>query len=88
MKNDITNLIFSVTILTFTNFSLFAQSSKISGNVKSGEGNPIVSESIVIKGSNKGTTTDANGNFSLEINPNNTLVVSSIGYITNEIVIK
>jgi iron complex outermembrane recepter protein len=88
MKPNLTNKILSVLILTFMSFSVFAQSSKISGNVKSGEGNPIVGASIVIKGTNKGTTTDANGNFSLEVSQNNTLVVSSIGFSNNEVAIK
>ncbi|MES2798254.1 MAG: TonB-dependent receptor plug domain-containing protein, partial [Bacteroidota bacterium] len=44
--------------------------------------------SILVKGTNRGTTTDAKGNFNLnDVNANNTLVFSAVGYETQEILI-
>jgi iron complex outermembrane recepter protein len=88
MKNILTNLLLSVILLTFTSFSIFAQSSKISGTIKSNDGKPIVGVSIVVKGTSKGTTSDVNGSFSLEVNQNNTLIFSSVGFLNKEVNVK
>jgi hypothetical protein len=88
MKKNLPNILLSALLLTFISFSLFAQSNKISGNVQTETGNPIIGASVIIKGSNKGTTTDASGNFSLEINQNNILVFSSVGFLNKEVAVK
>ncbi len=64
-----------------------AQDIKVTGTVTDeATGRPIESASVTIKGKNKGgTTTDANGNFSLNVNSGSTLLVSSIGYSKQEI---
>jgi TonB-dependent starch-binding outer membrane protein SusC len=44
--------------------------------------------SILVKGTNKGTTTDAKGSFSLnDVNANNTLVFSAVGYESQEVLV-
>jgi TonB-linked SusC/RagA family outer membrane protein len=48
-------------------------------------GLPIAGASIQIKGSNAGTTTDGNGNYSINVPERATLVISSIGYNNLEI---
>jgi hypothetical protein len=59
----------------------------IAGRITDAAGRPIVSASILIKGTNTGTTTDANGNFRLNVsNPSNTIVVSSVGFETREFI--
>lgn len=58
----------------------------ISGVVKDGKtGEPIVGANVVIKGTQKGATTDINGNFTLEAKEGDILVVSYVGYIIKEI---
>jgi len=58
----------------------------IKGKVKDENGNGIPGASILIKGSNQGTQTDAEGNFSLNIkDEKSVLVISTIGYISQEI---
>ncbi len=53
----------------------------IKGTVKSSDGSAVVGATIGIKGTSSGTTTDVNGNFSLDIqNPNATLIISSVGF--------
>lgn len=59
---------------------LWAQSRLVSGSVKDKDGNALPNVSVIIKGTQTGTTTNANGNFSLSVPANaKTLVFSSIG---------
>jgi len=59
----------------------------IKGQVLDEQGNPLPGVSISIKGSNNGTSTDLNGNFSISSIKGEQLVVSAIGYITQTITI-
>ncbi|HEY4107986.1 TonB-dependent receptor [Puia sp.] len=59
---------------------------KIGGRVVNSTGQPLEGVSVVVKGTNIGTTTNANGEFSLNVpDPQSTLVVSYIGYQGQEI---
>ncbi len=44
----------------------FSQNKTVTGKVKDNSGNPVPEVSVVAKGSTLGTTTDAQGNFSLK----------------------
>jgi TonB-linked SusC/RagA family outer membrane protein len=58
----------------------------ISGKVTSTEGQPVLGVSIQIKNANRGTTTDADGNFKLNRRDRDkVLVVSSTGYEVKEV---
>ena len=61
---------------------------EVHGQVKDENGKPLLNASVVIKGTNKGTTTNANGKFNITV-PNNkaVLVISYTGYKTKEILI-
>ena len=60
----------------------------ISGRVTdSGSGDPIPGVNVVIKGTTQGTTTDAEGRYSLSAPENATLVFSSIGYMSQEVAV-
>ena len=62
-----------------------AQDRTVSGTVTSEkDGSSVPGVSVAVKGTTRGTLTDASGNFSIGANPNTTLVFSSIGYITKE----
>ena len=43
--------------------------------------------SVVVKGTTTGTTTDMDGKFSLSVPENSVLVISFVGYLTEEITI-
>ena len=60
------------------------QTKKITGTVSDAMG-PVIGASVVIKGTSNGVATDFDGNFSLNANPGQTLVISYIGYLTKEI---
>jgi len=57
----------------------------ISGKVVSDNGDPIAGVSILVKGTNIGTKTDANGNFSFTVPDNAILIFSSVGYENTEV---
>lgn len=74
-------------LLTLLSISLTALAQqKVTGRVKDTFGEPVIGASIVVK-SNKtiGTITDFDGKFSLEVPAKSTLVISYIGYITQEL---
>lgn len=65
---------------------LFAQSKTVTGKITDHNGNPVPNASIIVKASQIGTTSGADGSFSLEVPANSrTLVISSLGMITQEI---
>jgi TonB-linked SusC/RagA family outer membrane protein len=61
----------------------------ITGKIVNAANEPMARVTIVQKGTTNGTTTDEQGNFSLNISGNDAiLVISSVGYKTQEIIIK
>ena len=46
---------------------------------------PVIGASVVVKGTTNGVATDFDGNFVLNVNQGQTLVISYIGYITKEV---
>lgn len=89
--------LFNKKVKTLTMLFLFsivivstAQSQKtVTGSVVSNEDNlPLPGASVVVKGTNNGTSTDFDGKFSLRVESNaTTLVVSYLGYKTKEVAI-
>lgn len=66
-------------------FTVFAQNEAISGTVIDNSGQPIPGASIIVKGTTTGTSTDFDGNFTINASPANVLLVSYIGYAPQEI---
>ncbi len=65
------------------------QSSKqITGTVIDKNGEPIIGANVVEKGTTNGTITDIDGKFALEVNENSILLISFIGYTSQEIKIE
>ena len=74
--------------VAFTSHFAFAQGRKVSGRVTdSGDGTGVPGASVLIKGTTTGVATDANGNFSMDVSSNATLVVSFVGYKTQEVIV-
>ncbi|MDH3243682.1 MAG: TonB-dependent receptor [Saprospiraceae bacterium] len=59
----------------------------VSGTVTDTDGEPLIGATIVEKGTNRGTTTDFNGNYSIEVEDDATLIFSYTGYAAQEIVV-
>ncbi len=64
-----------------------AQTRLIKGSVTDQDGLPLFSANVILKNSSTGTVSDESGNFSLSMNPGDTLLVSYLGYISVENVI-
>lgn len=60
---------------------------KITGRVVDAKGEPIPGANIAVKGTTIGTITDMDGNFSIDVNPNQILTISFIGYETKNVTI-
>ena len=67
-------------------FELYAQSNTITvkGKVMA-DGEPVIGATVLVKGVSTGTATDMDGNFTLNVASKAVLVVSSIGYETQEV---
>src|SRR5690606_2999153 len=68
--------------------TVFAQSTEISGQVHEEGGIPLPGANLVIKGTQRATVTDFDGNFSIQASPGETLLISYIGYHTQEIIVE
>lgn len=65
--------------------SAHAQEREITGSVKDHAGAGIVGATILVEGTTKGTTSGADGSFSIKAAPDNVLVVSFMGYQSHTI---
>lgn len=85
MRKIFTLLLFLCVL--FSGVSLMAQIRIITGKIISEEdGGPLPGARIKIKGSTKGTSTNGNGNFSIEVpDANAILTISLVGYKSKEI---
>ncbi|MGF7073372.1 SusC/RagA family TonB-linked outer membrane protein [Mucilaginibacter sp. 3215] len=70
-----------------SNYNFNLNFAKLTGKVVDEKGEPLVGVSIRIKGTTTGTQTDANGNFTLDVQPNTVLILSYIGYGTKEVAV-
>ena len=69
--------------LNLFSFFVFAQQ-RITGKVTSGN-SPVVGATVTVKNTATATQTDNGGNFSIDASPNSTLVITSVGYATQEL---
>ena len=67
--------------------SIVQQTSTVNGKITDSNGEPIIGASVVVKGTTNGTITDFDGNFTLEIPAKATLVISYVGYKTQEVAV-
>ncbi len=70
-------------------FSLvMAQERQVTGTILDNEtGDGIPGVNILIKGTTRGTVTDINGQYNLQANPGDVLAFSSVGFVTQEIIV-
>src|SRR5476651_2104448 len=71
----------------FLSFTVFAQTKKTGKVLSFDDKSPVIGASLGIKGSSLGTVTDVNGNFTLTLKATDVLVVSYIGYDTQELTV-
>ena len=85
MKHNVQVRVISCWLLLWATFlfthTTHAQDRRITGRVLAGKDQqPIPGVNILVRDTQLGTTTDGNGNFTLNVAPNATLVFSAIGY--------
>ena len=73
--------------LAANDFYAAQQTKSISGVVVDASGIPVIGANVLEKGTTNGVITDLDGNFTLNVNPGATLVISFIGYVSQEIVV-
>jgi TonB-dependent starch-binding outer membrane protein SusC len=75
-------------LLLFVTTMAWSQSRTVTGKVVSAEdGTGLPGVNIIEKGTNNGTATDADGNYSINVGDNATLVYSFVGYSSQEVVV-
>jgi outer membrane receptor protein involved in Fe transport len=87
MKNLMSKMSVFLIAALLSSTVMLAQGTKVSGNVSDPDGEPLAGVNIVVKGQVIGTITDIDGNYNLSIrtSPPITLVVSMVGFTTQEI---
>ncbi len=78
-------LLFFAAIFIFFQGSGYAQTRTITGRISDSLGSPIPGASVKIKGERRGISATTEGTFVLKTEQNATLIVSAIGYITQEV---
>ena len=81
--------IFLITVLMcIASLSMYAQTNKISGKVLDNEGMPLVGVTVMEKGTNTGTITDLDGNYTIMVsNKQSVIVFTMIGFEAQETVV-
>ena len=69
-----------------TEINVSQQTGKVTGTVSDDLG-PVTGATVIVKGTTRGDVTDVNGKFTLDVKKGEVIVVSFLGYITQEIVI-
>ena len=68
--------------------TLFAQDRLLSGTVyDNSTGEPLPGATVVLKGTSTGSTTDLDGKFSIQVASGETIVVSFVGYLNEELAV-
>ena len=81
----ITSLLVCLMLFSFT--AMFAQDIQIKGTVTDDNGEPLPGVSVVVKGTKIGMATDVNGEYSLSVPPDATIVFSAVGMKSQEIAV-
>ena len=76
-----------IVLLCLISVCASAQNIAVKGVVKDTSGEPIIGASVLEKGTTNGIITDLDGNFSLQAKKGSVLVVSFIGYKTQEVTV-
>ena len=80
-------LLYAVVFFLCVSFG-YAQQITVKGTVKDNTGLPIPGASVLVKGTSHGAAADFDGNFELTANKGAVLVISTVGYKTQEVTVK
>ncbi len=89
VKQLFSKLLLFAVVLLGSSLTIFAQSGTVTGVVTDAlDGSSLPGATIVVKGTTTGTVTDIDGNYSLEVTPNQVLVFSYVGYSQQEHIVQ
>jgi TonB-dependent starch-binding outer membrane protein SusC len=74
-------------LVLFSCIVTYAQKQTVSGTIKDPTGGAMPGVNVLIKGTATGTSSDSDGKFSLQATPEDVLVISFIGYKTQEVLV-
>ena len=74
-----------ISLLFYSSVSFSQQKLTVSGNVFTGNNEPLEGVSVNVKGTNLGTITGSLGQFKIQVNKGSTLVFSFVGYENKEV---
>src|ERR1700761_4005143 len=86
-KLFMTRYLFGIMLLLFCFSSALAQTGVVKGTVKDAQGSPLPGVTVQVKGTNRSTSTDVNGKFSIEAAKGGVLQVRFIGYQSTEVTV-
>ncbi|HZV68703.1 MAG TPA: TonB-dependent receptor [Saprospiraceae bacterium] len=92
MRNFTSNLFFNkwlfLLVCMITSAGIFAQARMVTGKIATPDNEPLIGATVLVNGStNRGTVTDFNGTFSIEVQDGETLTISYTGYTPRSIVL-
>src|SRR6478609_6273031 len=85
MKRGLQCLLLTLLVTALFNSVSMAQDRQLTGKVNDENGAGIPGANILIKGTTRGTNTDAEGSFTITMGPTGTLIISSVGYTSKEV---
>ncbi len=84
---SITSKALLVAILSITSLSVLAQDKQVTGKVKDASGTGMPGVSVAVKGTQRGTNSNVDGNYTIAVPANATLVFSYVGYTAKEVAV-
>ena len=84
-KHFMFKVLFTLVIGLFLSVGAFAQQITVNGIVKDTTGEPVIGANVLVKGTTNGTITDFDGNFQLMANKGDIIVISFIGFTSQEL---
>ena len=85
-KNKVMQILF-LCLLLMTPISGWAQNVQVKGTVLDADNVTVIGASVIEKGTTNGVVTDYDGNFVITVPTDATIVVSYVGYLTQEIAV-
>lgn len=78
--------IYLLFFVLFLSLATSAQNKTITGKVSDENGSPVLAASVIVKGTNLGTSTEVNGDFKISVPESaKTLTVSSTGFVSKDV---
>ncbi len=69
----------------FVSLALSAQETVVHGSVFDDQGEPLIGATVMVAKTTNGTSADLDGNFTIKCKPGAKLIVSYVGYETQEV---